>query len=333
MSENFWENRRILITGGTGFIGSWLAEDLVAKNATVSVFIKKDTLGTDSIKHLLDRIKIFYGDIKQKESISAAVKDQEIILHLAAYTQVLNSIENPIETFLVNVIGTLNLLEGIRNANEEQIFIFASTDKVYGEPNYLPIDETHPLNAKSPYDASKLAADRLTASYFTTYGILASVARWSNTIGGRDANYLRAVPDFVTSLLDGKPPTIRRTGEDIRDYMHVSDAIRGIEILAEKINSTKGQAFNFGTERPTRLIDLAKLILKTMQLENKFQPLILGKYIQGEIDKQYLSAKAAREILNWKPQVSLEEAISKAIAWYSQNRWWLEVMDRVARSH
>ena len=156
-----------------------------------------------------------------------------------------------------------------------------------------------------------------------------SISRWSNTIGGRDANHLRALPDFITSLLNNKPITIRRTGEDVRDYMYVTDAIRGIEILAEKINLTKGEAFNFGTEKPTKLIELANLVLRIMGLENKMKPIILGRKIPGEIDKQYLSAKKARDVLQWKPEISLEDGVKKTIEWYFQNRWWEETMNRV----
>ncbi len=333
MSENFWSDRRVLITGATGFIGSWLTEDLISKGASVSVFVRKDSFGTDAVKHLESKLKIFYGDITQKDTITPAISDQEIIFHLAAYSQVLHSIENPSEAFLVNATGTLNLLEEVRKNNSNSIFVFASTDKVYGEPKHLPIDELHTLSAKSPYDASKLAADRLTYSYYTSYGMNCTISRWSNTIGGRDANILRAVPDFVTSLLNNKPPTIRRTGEDVRDYMYVTDAIHGIELLAEEINLTKGQAFNLGTEKPMKLIELCKLILKTMGLGNKFQPTILGKQIPGEIDKQYLSAKKSREVTKWNPEVTLEEGIKKSIEWYSQNRWWEEVMKRVANAH
>ena len=332
MSENFWFDKRILVTGATGFIGSWLTEDLVARGAKVSVLTKLDVFGIDAIKHLTDKVKIFYGDVKDKSTLAPAIAEQEIIFHLAAYSQVLHAIENPTEAFAVNATGTLNLLEEVRRNNSDSIFVFASTDKVYGEPNYLPIDENHALSAKSPYDASKLAADRLTYSYFTSYGMNCTISRWSNTIGGRDANILRAVPDFVTSILNNKPPTIRRTGEDIRDYMFVTDAVRGIELLAEKISLTKGQEFNLGTERPIKLIELCKLILRTMDMENKFKPIILGKQIPGEIDKQYLSAKKAKEVLNWKPEVVLEEGIRKSFDWFSHNKWWEEVMQRVAKS-
>lgn len=330
MSSEFWSDKKVLVTGATGFIGSWLTEDLVSKGSKVSVFVKKiDPLGIDAINHLKDKINFLNGDITQPDTINKAIEDQEIILHLAASSQVLRSIENPYESFLVNTIGTANLLEEIRKINSNPIFIFASTDKVYGEPKYLPIDENHMLDAKSPYDASKLAADRLAYSYFKTYGMNISISRWSNTIGGRDPNHLRALPDFITSLLNNKPITIRRTGEDVRDYMYVTDAIEGIEILAEKINLTKGEAFNFGTERPTKLIELANLVLKIMGLENKIKPVILGKIIPGEIDKQYLSAKKVRDLLNWKPKISLEDGVRKTIEWYSQNRWWEEIMNRV----
>lgn len=333
MSSEFWNDKKILVTGATGFIGSWLTEELVKRNSNVTVFVKKDDpLREDAIKHLAEKIKIVYGDIRNKSPVEVAVKDQEIIFHLAAFSQVINSMLNPVETVEVNTIGTMNFLEAVRKSNLDQTFVFASTDKVYGEPQYLPIDEKHPLSAKSPYDASKLAADRLTFSYFVSYGIKASISRWSNTIGGRDANHLRALPDFIISLLNNKSPTIRGDGKHVRDYMYVTDSTNGIMLLAEKINLTKGESFNFGTERPTSVMELADLVIKTMNLENKFKPVILNNPTPGEINKQFLSAKKATEILKWKPEISLEEGVKRTIEWYSQNRWWEDVINRVKNS-
>ena len=330
MSSKFWQDKRILVTGATGFIGSWLTEELVRRNSMVTIFVRKeDPLGTDAVAHLLDKIKIIYGDIKDIDSIKNAVINQDIIFHLAAYSQVINSLINPIEAMGVNATGTLNLLESIRKSKSDPIFIFSSTDKVYGEPKYLPIDEKHPLNAKSPYDASKLAADRLTFSYHIAYDIKAIISRWSNVIGGRDANYLRALPDFIITMLKNKPPAIRGNGKHIRDYMYVTDAINGVLLLAEKNSQVKGEAFNFGTERPTSVIDLANLVIKYMNFGNKLEPVILNKSTPGEISGQYLTAKKAVNELKWKPHVDLESGIKLTIEWYRKNSWWLDVIERV----
>ena len=328
---SFWKNKKVLVTGATGFIGSWLTERLVNLGSDVTAFIKEnDPIDLDSLLTVKNKIRTIYGDIRKIDTISNALKDQEIVFHLAAITQVIYSIRNPTETVEVDVNGTLNILEAIRNNSLDTSLIFASTDKVYGEPKYLPIDEEHPLLAKSPYDASKLAADRLTSSYYNTYGIKSSIIRWSNTFGGRDSNILRAVPDFITSLLNNKPPVIRGNGKHIRDYMYVSDAVDGILLVAENRNKSSGEAFNIGTEKPTSVLDLSKLIIKLMKLENKLSPILMNNPLIGEIGVQYLSYKKANQVLGWEPKVSLEEGLIKAIDWYKNNTLWFNVMERVS---
>lgn len=327
-----FSDKRVLVTGATGFIGSWLTEKLLASGADVSVFIKKDDpLKFGGISDFINDVRIFYGDITEEETLTNALKDQEIVFHLAALTQVLHSIDFAKEFFNVNAIGTLNILEKLRNSKSLEFLVFSSTDKVYGEPVYLPIDEKHPLSSKSPYDASKLAADILVYSYHKTYGIPAARTRWSNTIGGRDANILRAVPDFITSIMNGKPPTIRGDGKQVRDYMYVTDAVSGILTVAEKKNKSNGDVFNLGTERESSVVDIANLVIEKMNMEDKMKPVVLGKNNTNEINRQFLSAKKAKEELNWFPKVSLEEGIANAVEWYTKHPEWYDVMQNVKK--
>jgi len=324
------EDSRIMVTGATGFIGSWLTEHLVGSGADVSVLInREDPIGTDSILHLMKNVKPFYGDITKPAMISNALKDQETVFHLAALTQVIHSFTMPKEFFDVNAVGTLNILENLRKSESLELLIFSSTDKVYGEPDYVPIDEKHRLSAKSPYDASKLAAEALVESYNRTYGLPATRTRWSNTIGGRDANILRAVPDFATSIMRGKPPTIRGDGTQVRDYMYVTDAVSGIVAAAQNKKTSNGKAFNLGTEKPTTVLQIADLVIESMGMGGKMKPIVLGENNPGEIDRQYLSAKAAREELKWSPKVSLEDAVKASVEWYRKNPAWYDLMIRV----
>ena len=135
-----WDEKPVLVTGATGFIGSWLTESLVNKNANVSVFVKRDDpFGLYSIEHLKDNVKIFYGDIRDMNSLKDAIRNQEIVFHLAAVTQVIQSKMDPKETFEVNALGTLNVLESIRTSNANPFIVYMSTDKVYGEPKFVPL--------------------------------------------------------------------------------------------------------------------------------------------------------------------------------------------------
>lgn len=331
MASSF-ADKRVLVTGAGGFIGSWLTEELLKRGANVSVLIDDSgPIGDAGIAHVRDKLTVFNGNIMKPDSLDAAVKDQELVFHLAALTQVIHSFGLAREFYEVNAIGTLNVLEKIRNSKSLEFFMFSSTDKVYGEPMKLPIEESHQLSPKSPYDASKLAGDVLVYSYHKTYGLPAGRTRWSNTIGGRDVNILRAVPDFITSIMNGKPPTIRGDGKQIRDYMHVSDAISGILTVAEKKNKSNGEVFNLGTERPTSVLEIAELVIEKMGKKGKMKPVVLGKNNPGEIDKQYLSAKKAKKELGWEPKVSLEDSVAKSVDWYTKHPEWYDVMMRVKK--
>jgi CDP-glucose 4,6-dehydratase len=230
----------------------------------------------------------------------------------------------------VDINGTLNILEAMRKKNDDAFLVFTSTDKVYGEPKRLPIDEDHPLSAKSPYDASKLAADRLVYSYHTTYGLKEATSRCSNIIGGRDSNILRAVPSFVYFLMQGRKPVIRTGGQHLRDYLYVDDAVRAIMLLAENAGKSKGRAFNFGTGKPTSVLELAEKV--AAEFGPGLEPVVQGKIVPGEIDKQYLSSKLAEKELGWKPAVPLEEGVRRAVDWYKKNPQWMDVIRR-ASSH
>lgn len=328
MKSDF-SDKRVLVTGATGFIGSWLAEELIKQRADVGVLVRRDgSLGLGGISEMKDDVKIFYGDITKPDTLDAALKDQEIVFHLAALTQVIHSFTIPNYFFNVNVAGTLNVLEKLRNSKSLEFLVFSSTDKVYGEPEKLPIEETHQLGAKSPYDASKLAGDVLVQSYNSTYGIPSARTRWSNTIGGRDANILRAVPDFATSIMNGKPPTIRGDGKQVRDYMYVTDAVSGILSVAANKKKSNGEAFNLGTEKPSTVLEIASLVSSIMKGP---KPVVLGKNNPGEINKQYLSAKKAREKLGWSPKVLLEEGVKKSVEWYTSHPEWYETMQRASK--
>ncbi len=324
----FFDGKEIAITGANGFVGSWLTEALVNRGAKVTILLRKNSIvGRRSIKSVLGDISIIYGDIREAKPIKELVKDKDIIFHLAAITQVIYAKNRPVETFDVDANGTLNLLEAIRASKDQPFMVHMSTDKVYGEPQRLPIDESHPLLGKSPYDVSKLAADCLVHSYHTTYGMRSSVIRCSNIIGGRDGNFLRIVPDTIRAIIKKERPKIRGNGMNLRDYMHVKDAVNALMLVAERQKTSTGEAFNIGTERPTSVLDITNMIIRAAGKQGAIKPKVLNQDLTGEIDKQYLSSKKARSKLGWKPKYSLEDGISESVDWYTSNLWWQEVLD------
>ncbi|MBI2674886.1 MAG: SDR family NAD(P)-dependent oxidoreductase [Candidatus Aenigmarchaeota archaeon] len=328
MSE--WEGRKVLVTGATGFIGSSLTEALVGKGAEISVLARKDSPRLKCLDHLKGRIAYFYGDVRDKGVLHEALKNQEIIYHLAAITQVIYAVKNPVISAEVNFTATLNLLEFLREEKQDAFLVYASSDKVYGEPNKLPIDESNLLLGKSPYDATKLAGDRICYAYHVTYGQRLAIFRGSNAYGRRDANILRAVPDFILSLLDGRQPAIRGHGRHQRDFMYIDDIVSALTVLYEKNKITNGDVFNFGTSKPISVYDLALNIIKAAGQEGKIEPLVLGKDFSGEIDTQYVSYRKANEKFGWQPKYTLEEGLKRTIEWYRQNTWFRDVIRKTS---
>jgi len=310
-----------------------LTEELVKTGAHVTVLAKpNDPAGMESIKHLLGNLNVLHGDINSIDVCREAVKHQDLVFHLAAETQVAYCLKFPRRAFKVNALGTLNLLEAIRVSSSDPFMLHASTDKVYGDPQYLPIDENHPLNPKSPYEASKLAGEKLVEAWHSSYGVRCCILRWSNTIGGRDANYLRIVPDVISSLLSGQAPIIRGTGKHVRDYMYVDDTVKSLFAVASNVQECDGQVFNVGTGKPTTVIELTELLIKLMGYEGKVKLAVLNRQIKGEIDTQYLSSKKIRGKLGFVPRFDLESSLRLTIEWYRRNPWWLGVMTKV-REH
>lgn len=329
-SGNFWEGKKVAVTGGNGFIGSWLTERLVSLGADLTLLIRKDSpRGTEPIKDIIEGVKIVRGDVRSKQDVKNILNENQFVFHLAAITQVLYSNAHPEEAYTTNAIGTLNVLEAIRASPMEHFLIFMSSDKVYGEPRILPIKEEDCLAAKSPYDASKVSADRLAASYFTTYGVKGAIMRPSNTIGGRDANYLRIVPDFAYSILNNKPPVIRGNGTNVRDYTYVQDTVSGLLLAGEKNNVSNGEVFNIGTGKHTSVINLANAMIRLIKGEGALSPVIMNQGSAGEIDRQYLSNSKAKKLLGWEPAHELEEALRESIVWYMTNPSWVNVVERV----
>jgi CDP-glucose 4,6-dehydratase len=315
-----WAHKNVFITGADGFIGGWLAKTLVEKGAHVIVLMRDTKVRTSlDIHQIRDHVTIIYGDILDFSLMQRIINEHEIeyCFHLAAQAIVQTANRSPISTFETNIKGTWTLLEAIRVTNSPHFkaIVIASSDKAYGKAEQLPYDERHPLNGLYPYDASKACADILARSYAVTYGLPVVVTRKANVYGGGDLNFSRIVPDTIRSLILGKELIIRSDGTPERDYIYVKDAVRGYLMLAEHIDQVKGEAFNFGTERP---ISVLALFRKIISLYGKdIEPKVLGT-ATGEIDRQYLSRRKIESVIGWKPEYSLEEGLKETIEWYKQ---------------
>jgi CDP-glucose 4,6-dehydratase len=320
MSRNFWNGRRVFVTGATGMIGSWLVKDLLAQGAYVAALVRDADPQSELYRSGdIRRVTVVNGALEDFWTLERAINEHEVdtVFHLGAQTIVGTAHRFPLPTFEANIRGTYNLLEACRlHSNMVQRVVIASSDKAYGEQPNLPYTEDMPLNGRHPYEVSKSCADLIAQCYHHTYGLPVAIARCGNVYGGGDLNWSRIVPGTIRSFLRGERPIIRSDGTYVRDYIYVKDVVRAYMRLAECLDDDRvqGEAFNFSTETPLTVLELVQAIQRLMNCEH-IEPQILD-YAEGEIRAQYLSAAKARSILSWEPRFNLEQGLRETIEWY-----------------
>jgi len=321
MTDNFWKSRKVLITGGTGLIGTYVVKALLDKEATVYCLVQEVQNDSNFVKWGLDKkVHILAGTVLDYNLINLSLCKHEIdtVFHLAAQPLVRLALEKPYETLQVNCFGTLNVLEACRLNNIKRIII-ASSDKAYGSQDKLPYTESSPLQGTYPYDVSKSVTDLLAQSYGKTYSLPVAIARFSNVYGGGDLNFDRIVPETIKHLLLDEPILIRSNGKFIREFFYVKDAARAYLALAENVErlNLRGEAFNFGTDTPVVILDLVNLI-KKISGKNDAEIKILDT-AKAEIKDQFLSSEKARKVLGWEPKYNLEDGLKETYQWYKEH--------------
>ena len=316
-----WSNHPVLVTGGAGFIGSWLADGLIEAGADVYILDKKKNLPRAHGHYELVNSKGTYihGDVRDAKKLESILREHNIktVFHLAAEAIVGNALLNPSEALDTNIRGTWTLLEAVRQTNPRIEVVVASSDKAYGAHKNLPYTEDFPLIGKNPYDASKSAADVVAQMYMHTYDMPISIIRCGNVYGGGDFSFSRLIPDTIRSLSQGKPPVIRSDGLYRRDYVHVSDIVRAYLSAGEALikKEAPNSIFNFGTGAPERALDVVSTVTRLMGMA--LAPVVLDE-ARYEIRDQYLDSARAREMLGWSPRIGLEEGLGDTIAWYRE---------------
>jgi len=321
VNQAFWLDRPVFVTGGTGLVGNWLVRRLTRAGADIICLVRDWVPQSELVRSgLIERVKVVRGDIRDREVLERALGEYEIdtVIHLAAQTIVTIANRNPVSTFETNIAGTWNLLEACRRSPKVKQIVVASSDKAYGDQEGLPYDENTPLRGQHPYDVSKSAADLIAATYAKSFDLPVVITRCGNFYGGGDLNWNRIVPGTIRSIIRGQRPIIRSDGEYIRDYFYVEDGAAAYMLLAEKLAAMpelKGQAFNFSNEIQVTVREIVEHILRLMKTDLKPE---IRNEVQNEIRHQYLSAEKARRILNWHPLFTLDEGLSKTIAWYQE---------------
>lgn len=316
---NFWQDRRILITGASGLVGGWLVKKLLSNEADVIVLLRDWVPGSQLIhSNELSRTTVVRGDLSDSRFLERVLAEYEVqsVIHLAAQTIVPIANRNPLSTFESNIAGTWNLLEACRQIKTLSSVVVASSDKAYGDAPVLPYKEDMPLSAIYPYDVSKACADMISLSYAKTFGVPVAITRCGNFFGGGDLNWNRIIPGTIRSILRGQQPIIRSDGTLIRDYIYVEDAVSAYMTLTQALSENsllKGEAFNFSNESQRNVLEIIQTILELMS--SNIKPIIQGEN-HGEIQAQYLDSTKANTILKWKPTFGLEEGLRKTINWY-----------------
>lgn len=307
-----WAQKRVLVTGAGGFIGSHLAERLVVEGAQVRALVHYNALGSrgwlDTSPHTA-AMNVMAGDICDPESVNKAVDGCDVVFHLAALIAIPYSYVAPRSYVRTNVEGTLNVLEACRTRGVKRL-LHTSTSEVYGTAQYVPIDEKHPLQGQSPYSASKIGADKIVESYHRSFGVPAVTVRPFNTFGPRQS--MRAiVPTVVGQLLAGSEVRLGNA-DATRDLNFVSNTVDGF--LAAASLGRPGAAYNLGTGREISVADLVALIGRLIGREPNIK--VSEERMRpaaSEVDRLLADALLARTDLEWSPAIDLETGLKIVI--------------------
>ena len=314
-----WRGRRVLVTGATGLVGSWLTHELLEQGASVIALARDWDPQSELIRsRTVERVTVVQGVVEDLAAVGRALNHHGVdtVFHLAAQTQVRAAYRDPYETFESNVRGTYTVLEAIRRLGSQvERIVVASSDKAYGEATQLPYTEDTRLEARYPYDTSKLCTDVLTRSFVATYGLPATIARCGNIYGGGDLNWDRIVPGTVRSLLAGQRPVIRSNGKLTRDYVYVKEVVAAYLLLGEHVHqpAVQGEAFNFSAERPLSVLELVDAIAHAVGA--RLEPDIRNEAV-AEIRDQYLDSTRAKSVLGWSSRYRLADGLAETVAWY-----------------
>ncbi len=314
----FWRDQPVLVTGGTGFVGSWLVARLLELGAHV-VCLVRDWVPESELMHsgAVKRVTLVRGDLCDGALLERILSEYQIdtVFHLAAQAIVGVANKSPVPTFHANIEGTWLLLEACRRTGVKSI-VTASSDKAYGEHDVLPYTESMALQGRHPYDVSKSCADLIAQSYAASFGLPVAITRCGNYFGGGDLNWNRVVPGTLRSLLHNERPSLRSDGTFVRDYLYVEDGVEAYLLTAEKLSVSpdlKGQAFNFSYGTPLSVLDVVQKI--TALMGSDLKPDIRNE-ASNEIPRQYLDSSKARSVLQWAPRFGFDDAMRRTIQWY-----------------
>jgi len=313
-------NKRLLVTGAGGFIGSHLVKKLVETGAKVTAFVRynsKNNWGWLESSPYLELISVYTGDIRDYDSVKKAMQGIDVVFHLAALIGIPYSYVSPLAYIKTNIEGTYNILQAGKELSIERI-IHTSTSEVYGTARYVPIDETHPLQPQSPYSASKISADNLAFSYYNSLNLPVSIARPFNTYGPRQS--ARAIiPTIITQILSGRKTITLGNLTPTRDFNYVQDTVNGFIKLAE-CDEAVGKVVNIGSGREVSIRDLVLMISTILNSpveietdEERVRP------ENSEVERLLCDNGEMKRLTGWRPEFTLETGLTETVKWLTNH--------------
>ena len=317
--------KKVLVTGADGFIGSHLTEHLVKAGADVRAFVYYNSFNSwgwlDEVdEHVKQSLDVFAGDIRDSHGVRTAMKDCDVVMHLAALIAIPYSYHSPDTYVDTNVKGTLNVVQAARDLGTERV-VHTSTSEVYGTARFVPITEEHPLQGQSPYSASKIGADQMAQSFFSSFSTPVAIIRPFNTYGPRQS--ARAViPTIITQVASGARALKLGAVHPTRDFNYVRDTVRGFVAVAE-CDAAVGQVVNVGSNYEVSVGDTARLIAELMDREVTFTSDEQRMRPQGsEVERLWADNTRARELTGWTPEYpgidGLRRGLMETIDWFSR---------------
>ena len=318
VEAEFFANKNVLVTGGAGFIGSWLSDVLISLGAQVTVIDNLSTGRIKNIEHLRsnEQFKLIENDV----SVFRTKEKFDVIFHMAAHASPEEYMLHPIETLKTSASGTQNIAEIARK--NDAILLFASTSEVYGDAEIVPTPETYwgkvnPIGPRSCYDEGKRFAEALLMAYYKQYGLDVRVPRIFNTYGPRlreDGFYGRAMSRFIMQALTGKPITVYGNGKQTRSFCYITDTVTGLMLLTSN-SKAKGEVVNVGNTQEVTILELAEKIREATGFKSAIEFCPLPK---DDPKRRCPNTNKLEKLVDWKPNITFEIGTKRTITWFAQ---------------